>query len=297
MDGFPLQVSRHLCLPFPQRWRHLENLEKIGQGISGEVYRAWDPRLERAVALKLSPQAGNFSDHCAQLALGEARLLARIRHPNVVTVYGADYEDQRLGVWMEYVRGHNLEAILRKSGPLRARDAVVIGLDLCSAVNAVHDVGVVHGDITTKNVMREKTGRIVLLDFGFSQDLLAPQSEKWSHDIRGTPLYMAPEILQGDGATVQTDIYGIGVLLYHLATGRFPVEGRSLDEVRTILEEGNVQRLRDRRPDLGEAFVTGVDRSLSVEPAARFSTVVEMADWLRASLDSDVPSSRPAIGP
>ena len=74
MDGFPLDVSLHLCPPFPQRWRHLENLEKIGQGISGEVYRAWDSRLERQVALKLSRPAGKFSDRCAQLALGEAAL-------------------------------------------------------------------------------------------------------------------------------------------------------------------------------------------------------------------------------
>jgi serine/threonine-protein kinase len=296
MDGFPLDVSLHLCPPFPQRWRHLENLEKIGQGISGEVYRAWDSRLERQVALKLSRPAANLSDRSAQLALGEARLLARVRHASVVTVYGADYEDQRLGIWMEYIRGHDLEAVLRQNGPLGARGAAVIGLDLCSAVNAVHDVGVLHGDITTKNVMRERTGRIVLLDFGFSQDLLAPRSRQSGRDIRGTPLYMAPEILRGDVATVRSDIYGIGVLLYHLSTGQFPVEGQSLNEVREMLMKGDVQLLRDRRPDLGEPFVTAVDRSLSLEPAARFSTVLEMAHWLRASLDSDASSSRAATG-
>jgi serine/threonine protein kinase len=296
MDAFPLDVSPDSCPPFPQQWRHLENLEKVGQGISGEVYRAWDSLLEREVALKLSRLAGNFSDRCAQHALREARLLARIRHPNVVTVYGADYEDQRLGVWMEYIRGRNLETVLQQTGPLEARDAVVAGLDLCSAVNAVHDVGMVHGDITAKNVMRERKGRIVLLDFGFSQDLLAPRSKDSDHKIRGTPLYMAPEMLRGDSATARSDIYAIGVLLYHLSTGRFPVEGRNLNEVREILERGDVELLRDRCPGLGKAFVTTVDRSLSAEPAARFATVAEMARWLRASLDSDVSLSRALTG-
>jgi len=296
MDAFPLDASLDSCMPFLQRWRHLENLEKIGQGISGEVYRAWDSLLEREVALKLSRLAGNFSDRCSQLALREARLLARIRHPNVVTVYVADYEDQRLGVWMEYIRGQNLEAVLQQAGPLGARDAAVVGLDLCSAVNAVHDVGMLHGDITTKNVMRERTGRIVLLDFGFSHDLLAPISKDSDHNIRGTPLYMAPELLRGDRATARSDIYAIGVLLYHLSTGRFPVEARNLKEVREILKRGDVELLRDRRPGLGKLFVSTVDRSLSAEPAARFATVAEMARWLGASLNSDASSSCAVTG-
>ena len=295
MNGFALDRPAESCLPIPQRWRHLENLEKVGQGVSGEVYRAWDSLLEREVALKLSRRTGGFSDTCSALALREARLLARIRHPNVVTVYGVDHEDERLGVWMEYIRGPNLEAVLRQNGPLGARDVAAIGLDLCSAVTAAHDEGLLHGDITTKNVMRETTGRIVLLDFGFSQDLRTAKCTDWD-GICGTPLYMAPEILRGEGASARSDIYAIGVLLYHLSTGRFPVEASSLAEVREILKKRDVKSLRDTRPGLGELFVAAVDRSLSADPAARFASVIEMARWLRASLDSDVSSGVETTG-
>jgi len=287
MDGFASGASLESCAPFPRHWRHLTNLEKIGHGASGDVYRAWEPLLEREVALKLSRRMGDFCDTCSVLALREARLLARIRHPNVVTVYGVDYEGRRLGVWMEYIRGMNLDALLRQHGPLRVREVTVIGLDLCSAVTAAHDLGLLHGDITAKNVMHEKTGRIVLLDFGFSQDLHTAHREEGDFNIRGTPLYMAPEILRGDRASPQSDIYAIGVLLYRLSTGRFPIEARTLVEMQAVLKSGNVVLLRDAYPCLGEAFVTTIDRSIAPEPAARFTSVAEMASWLRASLDPD----------
>jgi serine/threonine-protein kinase len=286
MDGFAEGVSLDPCLPIPSGWRHLESLEKIGQGVSGEVYRAWDPLLEREVALKLSRWAGDLSDSCSQRALREARLLARIRHPNVVTVYGADHEYQRLGIWMEYIRGSNLEAVLRQHGPMGASGAAVIGLDLCSAVTAAHDLGLLHGDIKARNVMLESTGRIVLLDFGLSQDLRTLGSKDSACHIRGTPLYMAPEILRGESASARSDIYAIGVLLYRLSTGRYPAEGGTMAEVRDILKRGHAKLLRDMRTDFAEYFVETVDRSLSPEPVARFATVAEMADGLRAALAS-----------
>jgi serine/threonine-protein kinase len=284
MDGRAPDGPADAGTPCPHRWRHLENLEKIGQGISGEVYRAWDSLLQRDVALKLSRRTGDFSDSCSLFALREARLLARIRHPNVVTVYGVDHAEQRLGVWMEYIHGLNLDAVLRHKGPMGARKAAVIGLDLCSAVSAAHEVGLLHGDITTKNVMRDRTGRIVLLDFGFSQDLGALHSSEWEYSICGTPLYMAPEILCGGRPSVRSDIYSMGVLLYRLATGQFPVEGHTMAEVREALNEGCIRLLRDRYPYLGKPFIATVDRSIAIEPAARFATVIEMAQSLRGSL-------------
>ena len=277
MEGFASVVGLESCRPFPVRWRHLERLEKIGQGASGEVYRAWDSLLEREVALKLPRWVGDFCDKRSVLALREARMLARIRHPNVVIVYGVDYDHHRLGVWMEYIRGKNLDAVLRQNGPFGVPEVVVIGLDLCSAVGAAHDLGLLHGDITAKNVMREQTGRIVLVDFGFSQDLHDPKCQESDLNIRGTPLYMAPEILRGEAASSQSDIYAIGVLLYRLSTGRFPVEARSLAELRAALERRDVKLLRDAYPRLGDPFVTTVDRSIASEPAARFRTVADMA--------------------
>jgi len=276
--------------PPPARWGHLERLEQIGRGEFGEVYRAWDVQLERQVALKLSRSDSRFRSSASWGGLQEARLLARVRHPSVVTVYGADHREDRFGVWMEYIRGRTLEAFLQRKGPLAAREATGIGLDLCAAVAAVHAAGLLHRDIKTKNVMRERGGRIVLMDFGLSQDIrsLTPlhgATDSHARDICGTPVYMAPELLWRQQATVQSDIYSIGVLLYHLVTGSYPVEARNLAEVRQVHERGETVPLKFRRPGLPEPFVWMLELALAPDPADRFATVGHMLEALQASLE------------
>jgi eukaryotic-like serine/threonine-protein kinase len=266
----------------PRKWRHLEDLVRIGRGFFSEVYRAWDGMLEQKVALKLYRQAQDGAHEWSRFGLREARFLARIRHPNVVTVYGVDHCEDRLGVWMEYIRGRTLEALLRELGTLAAREAVLIGLDVCSAVAAAHQSGLLHRDIKARNVMRENGGRIVLMDFGLGQDLL-PGSTDRAPRVCGTPLYMAPEVLRGESASVQSDIYSIGILLYRLVTGSFPVEANSMHEVSLMYERGEATLLRDRRPDLPEPFVRVVERSLAAEPGERFVTAGQMAQALSAT--------------
>jgi eukaryotic-like serine/threonine-protein kinase len=215
-------------------------------------------------------------------------LLARFRHPNVVTVYGVDHHNGRQGVWMEYIRGCTLAAFLQQHGPLAAREATLIGLDVCSAVAATHALGLLHRDIKAKNVMREEGGRIVLLDFGLSQDLRAAGLSDPSRRVRGTPLYMAPELLRGGEASAQSDIFGIGVLLYHLVSGSYPAGGRNLPDVRGVYERGEAKLLRDRRADLPESFLRTIDRSLSPDPDGRFATAGQMAQMLSTSLLAEI---------
>lgn len=279
-QAFDDEVPAHPALPDPPKWGHLERLRKIGQGFFGDVYRAWDALLEREVALKLYREAKQRLSDWTGLGLQEARSLARIRHPNVVTVYGVDYRDGRLGVWMEYIHGRTLRALLRERGPLTAREAALIGFDLCSAVATVHELGMLHRDIQSSNVMREECGRIVLMDFGLSLDLRTSRRHS-APRVCGTPLYMAPEILRGGTASVQSDIYSIGVLLYHLVTGCFPVKADSLKEVRVKYERGETTPLRDRHLGLPEAYVRVVERSLSPNPCERFATACQMAEALR----------------
>src|SRR5262249_11140650 len=158
----------------PFRWGPLEVRHRIGSGSFGEVFVARDPRLQREVALKLR-RAGALER--SKRWLDEARRLARVRHPNVVTVYGADQHDGRGGLWMELVHGRTLEERLRHEGPLGAREGALIGAELCAALAAVHGQGLVHGDVKTHNVMREgapgasrDAGRIVLMDFGSAHE-------------------------------------------------------------------------------------------------------------------------------
>jgi len=252
-------------------WGPLQITSKIGEGRFGQVYLAWDARLQRRVALKLlnvpSPAASASSSH----AIEEARLLARVRHPNVLAVYGAECVKDRIGIWTEYIEGRTLEDLLREQGPRPPADVAAIGLDLCRALGAVHDAGLLHRDIKLQNVMRETGGRIVLMDFGTGLDLEVKSAR--AGDMSGTPLYLAPEILAGGTATQASDVYALAVLLFRLLTGEYPVQGKTLDDVRSGHQRRSAARLRDARPDLPSQLVEAIERGLARDPSQRHQTV------------------------
>jgi serine/threonine protein kinase len=269
-----------------ERWCHLELRQRLGDGVFGEVFLAWDPKLEREVALKLLRGVGAasaFPDSLTPHFLQEARNLARLRHPNIVSVFGAELAEGRVGIWMEYVRGQTLEDLLRERGPFGAREAALVGADLCRALTAVHRAGLVHRDVKAKNVMREEGGRIVLMDFGTGIDT-ALGSPGAGGIPAGTPVYLAPEIFRGQRATPLSDVYSLGVLLFHLVTGSFPAQGETLREIALMHERGALRLLREERPDLPEAFVQTVERALAGEPEKRFASAGQLEQALVATL-------------
>jgi len=254
------------------RWGRLVLQERVGTGVYGEVYRAFDETLRRDVALKLLKASGRSADLLAAKVLNEGRLLARVRHRNVVTVHGVDTQDGRVGLWMEFIRGNTLEQLLERQGPFGGREASLLGQDLCRALAAVHAAGLVHRDVKAQNVIREEGGRLVLMDFGTGLLLEDDEAVKAS-PVAGTPLYLAPEVLNGADASPQSDIYSLGVLLFHLVTGSYPYVARSLAELRRVQERGERKRLHDLRPDLSEGFVQVVERALEADPAQRYASV------------------------
>lgn len=258
--------GRHPALEPGQEWGHLRIQERLGRGGYGDVYLAWDSTLARQVALKLYHRAEPRAPE--RSLVEEGRLLARVRHPNVVAVYGADVHDARPGLWMEYVRGRSLAGIVADQGALGAREATLMGIDLCRALAATHRVGLVHGDVKAQNVLREEGGRIVLMDFGAG----GHSSDADGGRISGTPLYMAPELFSGAGVSVHSDIYSLGILLHHLVTGRFPVAGRTMRELAEAHRQSQRTLLRDQRPDLPETFLSVVERATAAEPKARFAS-------------------------
>jgi serine/threonine-protein kinase len=287
VPAIPSEESEQVTVEL-ERWRHLTMLERVGQGTFGIVYRARENGLDREVALKLLwPKADRLIDPDA--VLNEARLLARVRHPNVVTVYGAESIDDQVGVWMEFIRGRTLEELLVSQGSLGAREAAAIGIDLCHALAAVHRAGLLHRDVKCQNVMREEGGRIVLMDFGAGAEL--PHRLATLDDVAGTPLYLAPELFAGGPPSVAADIYSLGVLLFHLVSNGYPVEGRTKDGIQRAHEGRERRRLRDLRPDLPDAFVRVIERALATDPTARHATAGAFADELAASLGF-LPGSR-----
>jgi Tol biopolymer transport system component len=266
----PHQTSAALHEPLPaDTWSHLSLREVIGRGAYGTVYRAWDPRLDREVALKLIPES--IGRGYADAVIHEARLLAKVNHPNVVTIYGAARAEGMVGLWMELIEGQTLEQILQERGRFSAREATLVGLDVCEALAAVHGAGLLHRDVKAHNVMRDRNGRIVLMDFGAGREQGLP-GETAIADLAGTPLYMAPELFSGGEASPRSDVYGVGVLLYRLVTGKVPITARSLEEVRRVHASGEVRRLRDERSDLPGPFVQIVERALSPDPKKRFES-------------------------
>lgn len=255
------------------RWGPLEALEKLGEGSFGEVFRARDPRLDREVALKLQHPLRQHTLVSRSDFIGEARRLARVRHPNVVVVHGADVHDGRTGLWLELVDGCTLAELVAHNGPMGAGEAVAVGMDLCAALAAVHAAGLVHADVKPSNVMRERGGRIVLMDFGAGLDL-SPGAA--TGPVCGTPAVTAPEILRGSPPTPAADLYSLGSLLYFLLTARFPFDATTVAELVARQDRGESVPLADRRPDLPHALVQVVERALDPDPERRFRSAGEL---------------------
>jgi tRNA A-37 threonylcarbamoyl transferase component Bud32 len=258
------------------QWGHLVLRRKIGQGAFGEVFHAHDTWLDHPVALKLLKPEIARADFSSRI-LHEARRLARVRHPNVVSVHGADMHDGRVGFWMDLIEGNTLADVLA-AGRFSAGEATHIGQEVCLALAAVHRANLVHRDVKAQNVMRAADGgRIVLMDFGAGEFIGGTTTPG---RVRGTPLYLAPEILTGHAASVSTDVYALGVLLYHLVTGQFPVNGTSLDSLLDAHMKGERRRLRDARPELPASFVRIVERAIDPDPARRFASAGEFYEAL-----------------
>jgi len=290
-------------------WGGFDLLELVGRGSFGEVYRAWDPRLQREIALKLLLPRSVGDEAQFDVLLREARALASVRHPNIVPIYGVDRHDGQVGFWTDFVHGKTLALLVREQGPFGYREAALIGLDVAKALSAVHRTGLLHRDIKVENVMREEGGRILLMDFGLSA---LPQ---WQGELAGTPRYMAPELFAGSEASVASDIYAVGILLFYLVAGQFPAErggdgnkaGAELsgDEptaaatrlpqsmhgsrgfIRTIGRSATASRsLLDYRPDIPESFARVVDAAIHPDPAKRFASAGALSAALSEVLGS-----------
>lgn len=263
-------------------WGSLRIVERIGSGTFGDVYRAFDPRLDREVALKLlhPPPVCQSSIETlpASTVVEEGRLMARVRHPGVVTVHGAERVGGQVGVWMELVDGRTLAREVAERGPLPAAEVHRIGLLLADALAAVHRAGVLHRDVKAQNVMREPDGRTVLMDFGTGLDL-----GDGSKALAGTPLYLAPEVIAGGPATERSDIYSLGVLLFHLATGEFPVRGDTLGAVREAHARGDRQPVRAGARAVPRSLARVIDVAIAVDPGERYPSAEAFASALRAT--------------
>jgi hypothetical protein len=266
-------------------WGRFRLLQKVGEGSFGSVHRAWDPQLEREIAIKIL-HGHVASATVTERLLREGRGLAKVRHPNVVSVLGVESHAGQVGLCMDFVRGQTLEDVLRAQGTLSAGEALLIGQDVCRALAAVHRAGLVHRDVKTRNVMREQAGRIVLMDFGTGREAESLETAS-GHDLTGTPLYMAPEVLAGAPASARSDVYSVGVLLYRLVTAEYPVDAATVDTLNAAHREGRRRFISEARPDLPAAFVRAIERALAADPNERYASAAAFLDALSGVFPHD----------
>ncbi|MFY2561774.1 serine/threonine-protein kinase [Corallococcus terminator] len=247
----------------------------LGRGGMGAVFLAHDTSLDRLVALKLSVALQPDTSTLKSFAI-EARAIARIKHPNVVTVFRAGEVAGRPYLVYEYVDGKSLAEL---ELPLPWRYVLDIAVGLARGLRAAHQRGVLHRDLKPSNAILEKDGTIKLLDFGLAAFVGMEHCTPWTvPGVVGTPRYMAPETRLGAPATPQSDLYALGLLLYELCTGTVP---RTRRPVTAVMDAGPAcVPLSERVPGIDVDFARAIERCLAEDPAGRFSRADALCDVL-----------------
>ena len=196
----------------------------LGRGGMGEVYRATDLTLGQSVALKFLPEEAARDQRLLERFHGEVRVARQVSHPNVCRVYDIGEVDGTPFISMEYIDGEDLSSLLTRIGRLPADKALETARKICAGLAAAHDRGIIHRDLKPQNIMMNKRGEVIIMDFG----LAALAGQLTAADVRsGTPAYMAPEQLKGAEVTARSDIYALGLVLYELFTGKRPYDAKT----------------------------------------------------------------------
>jgi serine/threonine protein kinase len=265
-------------------------VQELGSGGMGTVYLARHRMLDMNVAVKvLSPEVARISPAASERFLREARLAARIKHPNVVAVTDADH-DLAMNISyivMELVDGPSVGSLVAK-GPLEPRDAVRIGLGVACALEAAAAHHVVHRDVKPSNVLIDSDGTVKLTDLGLAKDMDFQGKLTASAATLGTPLYMSPEqVKRAKQLDSRTDIYSLGVTLFELLTGEVPYDGASFYEVAELITSAYVPDPCMRKPDLDPTLAKLVLRMMAKEPDARPANPTEVIELLAAWLGEE----------
>jgi serine/threonine-protein kinase len=245
----------------------------LGRGGMGEVYRADDLKLGQTVALKFLPRALQQDASRLERFYAEVRIARQVSHPNVCRVYDVGEIEGQPFLSMEFVDGEDLASLLRRIGRLPADKALDIARELCAGLAAAHDRGVLHRDLKPANVMIDGRGRARITDFG----LAVAAGDSTEGEVSGTPAYMAPEQLAGRGATIQSDIYALGLVLYELSTGHKAFNAATLPELRRKHTEETVTPPSSVSPGFDPVVERVILRCLEKEASRRPASVAQVA--------------------
>jgi serine/threonine-protein kinase len=269
----------------PEQVGRYQVSERIGRGGMASVYKAFDPSIDRVIAIKFLHSDFCSNEDYRSRFLRESRAAGKLSHPNIVTVYDVGEIDGRPFIAMELVEGEPINEIIARAGPLSIRDTLETGLQLALALDYAHGKGLVHRDIKPANVMRLKDGQTVkVMDFGIAHFSSDDFQETRVGDVLGTPQYMSPEQTQGTKVDGRSDLFSTGVMLFCMLTGRAPFQGDSLIALGMKIVYEAPPPLDTLRPDTPVALQRIVERCLEKQAEGRFQTGGELALALRQVL-------------
>jgi eukaryotic-like serine/threonine-protein kinase len=246
------------------------------------VFLAHDEELDRPVAVKVLAAHLASEPGLYERFVREARMAARLSHPNVVQVFDAGEEDERPYIVMEYVPGRTVADELRSSGKLEAARVVDLALQVCGGLELAHSSGLVHRDVKPQNLLVRDDGTVKIADFGIARAVEATNLTQIG-SILGTAAYLSPEQAEGEPVTAAADIYSLGVVLYELLTGRTPHEFSSLADLVVKQREQAIRPLTDLEPSVPPELEAVVMRCLARNPDYRPSSAAELARELAAA--------------
>jgi eukaryotic-like serine/threonine-protein kinase len=268
---------------------HFEIVEPLGRGGMGLVYRAFDTSLQRYVAVKVLSQAtAKSSEGELDRLLQEAVAQARVNHPNIVSIYYVGKHDGNPFFAMELISGKTISERMSQ-GDLTFTEIVYVAWQICEALRFSYEFDVIHGDIKPSNILLMESGIAKLSDFGMARF----ESEQTDHKFGGTPNYLAPEILDGQKHSIQSDMYALGVTLYEMTFGKRPVtlSGTSIADWSKSLSESKISFPKPWPEDFPIAWQAILRRLLERDPAKRYPTYEQLAvDLVRVAPAPNVPA-------
>ena len=254
-------------------------IRSLGEGGVGRVYQGVDTMLDREVAIKvLRPELARQTSIVERFR-SEAVLLAKLNHPNIATLYSLLRQGDELFMVLEFVRGETLEQLLHRRGALPEDDAIPIFCQALDGINHAHELGIVHRDVKPGNMILTANGMLKVLDFGIAR-LLGTSRKTKSGNIIGTLEYMSPEQVRGLETDARSDIYGLGIMLYEILTGRLPFESENEFQLMKAQTEETPALPRSINPNISETVETAIMKALAKNPDERFQSAGEFLDSL-----------------
>jgi eukaryotic-like serine/threonine-protein kinase len=258
--------------------------ELAGTGGMSSVFRAHDRLLDRKVALKILHQQYTDDADYVERFRHEARSVAALSHPNIVTVIDRGEHEGRQFIVFEYIEGENLKRLIERRGPAPVDQALELAMQIARGLSFAHQQGLVHRDVKPQNILLNGDGQAKVTDFGIARSLDVKHGMTQTGTVLGTSDYIAPEQAQGHRVDEHTDVYSLGVVLYELLTAEVPFPGENFVAVAMRHINEAPPAVRDRRPDVSPRLEAAVHRAMAKDPADRFPTMTDFCHELEACL-------------